>query len=264
MKTIHSQSLWVAALLVGLTAHLLGACSMAAFFDGSYFDQAPTPDELGFIPIGENFGTAAVVYTSSSLEDNLGLVNPSNPSVGTWREYAQWIGWLRSNLNDGITRSPETGGPGASSGWSTASADPSVNLPAWVLYDFRRPVPIKTIGLFPRTDRPSGLASNMPQDFSFWTANEVNLAFIVENSETVYANGVNEAVWTRVLNVYEDATQTVFADGQIVHSGNSFPPNPQEQLYVFATPRTARYLLLYITRAGGNFVQMTEMAVYGP
>ncbi len=242
-----------AAAAISMIGGLL-SCSLQPLFDGSYFEQGPTREELGFIPRGENIALGADVYVSSSLENNLGLVNPGRPSAGTWREYALWIGWVKTALNDGITASPETGGAGASSGWCTYSADPVENLPSWVLFDFGRVIGFQTIGLFPRTDKVIGPASNMPQDFAFYGANSIDPSTLAPDS---YMGPAPPEPWVRLPLQGDD-------DGFIAHSGSDFPTALVEQAYVLRSIQSFRYVMVYITRAGGDFVQLAEVAVYAP
>jgi len=245
-----------AALALQLAMVLVGAasCSLLPLFDGSYFHTAPTPEDLGFVPLGDNIALNARVFVSSSLEDNYSLVNEANPSAGTWRDYALWIGWTRTALNDGIVISPDTGGGGASSGRCTQWADPDQNLPAWAIYDFGRQVQIQTLGLFPRTDTPVGIFTNMPQDFAFYGCNSIDPSTLTQSS---YSGSSPGEPWL-VLPIAGDD------DNIITHTGTGFPSLQEEQVYLLAGVQTFRYLMLYVTRAGGDFVQLAEFAVYAP
>lgn len=254
---VRLQALLRVALRAGAAALAIGgfaSCSLRPLFDGTYFEQGPTQEELGFIPRGENIALGADVYVSSSLENNLGLVNPDRPSSGTWREYALWIGWVKTAVNDGITATPQTGGAGASSGWCTYSASPDENLPSWVLFDFGRVVGFQTIGLFPRTDKNIGPTSNMPQDFAFYGAASVDPSALTQDS---YTGPAPPEPWVRLQVQGDD-------DGLITHSGSDFPAELAEQVYVLKSLQSFRYVMVYITRAGGDFVQLAEAAVYAP
>lgn len=217
---------------------LASSCSLKPLFDGTYTTVQP---KLDFVMLGENIALGAKVYVSSSLEDNTDLM----PNGDTYGDYARWAGWWTSALNDGVTTmSLEGQGP---LGWSTMTASPKDNIPSWIVYDFGEKKEITAVGLWPRSDTPTGRGSNAPRNYTlqYWDSRSVP-------TEEDYAADRDAGVWVNITD-------------PIVQPENWPTDLTKETLHdLSALGVETRYFRFWIDEAGGNFVQLIELAVYEP
>ncbi|MBN2658989.1 MAG: discoidin domain-containing protein [Spirochaetales bacterium] len=166
---------------------------------------------------------------------------------GDMAAYAMWMGWKIANLFDGVISAVTPNvSDSPSCGWSSADKD----LPQWVIIDFGVPVVPKKVILYARTDDWGSYGNpgaNFPQAFEIYLSNDGQIPDAAETGDPSDTAS------------YWDSSSVSIDSSTLLK-----PPKSDPGLsYELDNTDLKRYLMLKVTRATGDFVQLSELEVYG-